>query len=419
MSDTKNAIYSRLQVDRHDLPFESLDSIVAAARDQFHSYVAKTVKCNYKRPAIYLVDSWVTKALGLFLAAGDLRVLQDLITGSEEATPSRRMTDFGPIYEVLRSVADYEERLHGLRILDVRAEFSRLWEAVLGWLSGEGSPGVCATALDRVTRPVELLWRALVADENNLGAHANGEWYEALEQSEARARKNFSKALPRKPKGLIRGFGEGRNGGIVFQDIPELDIRAPAVLVSPLSILRWSERHPLPEIRPVEQWIGIRDPKLVRFALALGNVVQHELTHVLLGLSNDPRPKDDMSQVQHHWDLYERMPHLEEGIANFLANLVTLNTMGLVAKEVRNHQIVDYRSRNHLQMLRHWSPYLEAVTGAYYPTETSCLLKAWEQTGMSFGDFGGVLNAYATHIKDSRWERFYEHLGAGRIVVER
>lgn len=166
-----------------------------------------------------------------------------------------------------------------------------------------------------------------------------------------------------------------------------------------------------------EQWLGTRDHKMVGFSLALGNVVQHELTHVLLGLSNDPNPRDVMAQVREQWSQYERMPGVEEGICNFVANLVTLNTVSLAEKGVRNHQVVSYRKSP--ECIQKYRRLLDALTGNYFSSETGCLWSAWERTGMSFGDFGGVLNAYATHIKDNNWDGFYEHLGESRIVVER
>lgn len=420
MSDTKNSIHSRLQVDRLELPFDQLHGMVAVARDQFHSFIAKTVKCNYKRPAIYLVDAWVTRALGLFLAKGDLRVLEEVISGNGDGgSSSRRMADFSPIYELLRSIADYEERLQGLRIFDLSAELSQLWQAVVGLVGGEGSSADCSKALGRVSEPVAALWRTIVADADGLGAHASVMWHQAFTDCENQVRRNLGKPLPREPRGLIRGFGEGRSSGILLQDIPELDIRAPAVLLSPLSIMHWAEDHPRVNFAPeqVEQWLGTRDRTMVGFSLALGNVVQHELTHVLLGLSNDPNPREDSAQVRQQWSLYERMPEIEEGICNFVANLVTLNTVSLAEKEVRNHQIVSYRKSP--EILRRHRPLIDALTGDYFSAETSCLWNAWERTGMSFGDFGGVLNAYATHIKDNNWDGFYEHLGEGRIVVER
>lgn len=63
---SKNPIRVRLDVDLPTLPVDVLTGMVSKGRDFFHSFISQTIRRRYQRPPIYLVDSWVIDALGLF-----------------------------------------------------------------------------------------------------------------------------------------------------------------------------------------------------------------------------------------------------------------------------------------------------------------------------------------------------------------
>ncbi len=146
---------------------------------------------------------------------------------------------------------------------------------------------------------------------------------------------------------------------MIFEDIPELDIEAPAILLSPSAIAWWSsDTLRRPPVVTASPWLGNARPDSARLALALGNVVQHELTHAMVALPSGADP--DREQIVHQWALYRDHPGIEEGMANFIAAIVTANTIGVASRILRHHQVVDFKKSPH-----EWSSLRDFVASTY------------------------------------------------------
>lgn len=432
---TKNPIRNRLAFDAHGLPpSDELTAIVASARDQFHSYVAKTIRSAYRRPAIYLVDDWVTHALGVFELTGrpvrDGRKIDTRTTVSHARSfEPGALAAFDRVHALFQPLLDLQRLAQGCRPLLLQPRLADVWAATFaliepvsdlplerrGALSARASQAHLAT--QHLGRMILRAGDVLRRDEE-LGQEVDDSFFAEVVRAERKLHDAIEGFEPIEGRALIRGFSTGRHSGVIFESLPALDIEAPAVLLSPNAIRVWSQAAPKVDVPPREQWLGVARPEHVGFALALGNVVQHELTHAMLSLSNDlpegERTTIDSEQAQAQWRLYATHPELEEGMANFLALLVTLNTMQLCRLDVRHHQVADLRRRPPPRDDEAWADW---SAHDYYGESTNFFRDAWRHNGHRLGDFAGVFHSYSTHVRDNDWEHFLHELRGHRIVL--
>ncbi len=416
-SMSKNPIRQRMGMDRLAIPPDRLTDLVARARDFFHSMVGQTLRRRYKRPPIYLVDGWVTQALGLFTTG-------DIHRGpSRGAGPRSGASPFQSVHAIFAALERVLESIAGIRVLDLQQDAQKLEHCCFQILQGQAGPaeihGLGASVLNLVERALIVL-----SEDRALKGYVRDDFRRELLQA-LRALEGAAESFQRSgpPAMDLVSFHPERHSGVVFQSIPELDIEGPAILVSPSSILHWSRGMPrlpgwlLERQRSREglaTWFGLRHPEEAPFALALANVVQHELTHAMLALPNDPVEEEDA--LHHgHIRLYHELPQFEEGFANFIAAL-GVNTALLKAHfGIRGNQMPGLASNKYgppfdeLRPLFHWS------YERYHEKATEQFLHAWECNGRNLKAFSGLAAVYATDVFKNDWEKTFEALAQGRV----
>lgn len=416
----KNPIRNKMSLDAPPVAVDELVQMVAAGRDQFHSYIAKTVKCTYRRPPIYLVDDWVTAALGLFRVSGGVARVRDAALAPDGAAIGPAvMEDFGRLYALFGPLVDLSRALRSLGVLSFDGALDLLWRLArtLPGITEADAREACVADLRANLRKVHDLVRrlfAVVRADRDLASLSREELLVDIGMYVEQFDDELGRFELQRPTALVRGFGPSRHSGVIFEDIPDLDILAPAILLSPCAIAGWSKRvlktSPLDVASP---WLGNTKPKNALLAIALGNVVQHELTHAMVAL---PSGADiDRAQLDHQWALYRERPDIEEGMANFVAAVVTTNSIVVTERGLRNHQVVDFKKSD-----QDWGELRDFAVSTFAEdgyASSEAYVRTWERLGCSMGDFGGALHAFSTHAKDTDWHRFMEALHQGRILL--
>jgi hypothetical protein len=330
------------------------------------------------------------------------------------------MADFERLSALLLPIGEFTRTARQTGVLTFEDLLAKIWDlaVALPTLAEPGARRAASADLFALVQEIvdagRRLYDRLDADKL-LGPRVQRRWLEDIVRLSRTIEGTLETFTLSHPTAAIRGFGSSRHSGLIYEDIPSLDIRAPAVLLSPAAILRWS-RDDLPAA-PVERpnsWLGNTQAKDARFALAIGNVVQHELLHVLVSMPSAGM-EPDAAQFRHQWKLYCDAPEVEEGMANFVAAVVTANSIALVRSEVRHHQVVDFRKAQEAWMLA--GPFVHALHGKYYQGATEAYLGTWVRRDHSMGDFGGALHAFSTHLKHTHWGRFLEALHEGKILL--
>lgn len=416
----KNPIRNKLSLDAPPVAVDELVQMVAVGRDQFHSYIAKTVKCTYRRPPIYLVDDWVTDALGLFQVSPEVARIRGGGPSTDGLGSGRPvMEDFGRLHALFGPLVELSRALRALGIVRLDVAIEPLWD-LARTLPGLTDAAPRASCVDDILITLEVVEEqvhrlfVLVRADPELAVFCRGALLADIDRFIGSIREELGRFSLRKPTALLRGFGSSRHSGVIFEDIPELDIEAPAILLSPSAIARWSKdtlrRSPVVTASP---WLGNARPESAPLALALGNVVQHELTHAMVALPSGADP--DREQIVHQWALYRDHSGIEEGMANFIAAIVTANTIGVASRGLRHHQVVDFKKSP-----REWSSLRDFVASTYAGVDaptSEAYVQTWERLGYSMGDFGGALHAFSTHAKDTDWLRFLDALHQHRILL--
>ncbi len=101
--------------------------------------------------------------------------------------------------------------------------------------------------------------------------------------------------------------------------------------------------------------------------------------------------------------------------ANFIAAIVTANTIGVASRILRHHQVVNFKESPH-----EWSSLRDFVASTYAGRDappSEAYVQTWERLGYSMGDFGGALHAFSTHAKDTDWLRFLDALHQRGILL--
>lgn len=412
---SKNPIRNHMSVGIPSLRPDDLTEIVARARDQFHSFISQTVRRRYKRPPIYLVDRWVTDAFGFFTQA-DVN-----IRSAGGASPGPRPPGVPGKFEAVARLFDSLQRflstVDGLSVLQVRERqehLSALSHALLGDLSGARE----ACRVVHGFRHDAFAVQSVIGRDPTLSPQLNGEFFAALDQRSDEligAIERFARA----ERPVIAGisFEPGRHGGVLLESIPELDIEGPAIVISPSRISEWAASMPLewtPRFSEASRTsLGARRPEHVGLAMAIGNVVQHEMTHAMLRLANDVPQEVDQSASQNA--LYRRRPEIEEGIANSVAALTMSMAVLKTAGNIIGPRLLDLTSKRHGRAFQDIAPLVRWSFANYHRAASEEYLHAFEDNARNFKAFGGLLAMFATDHASIDWDATYEALTHGVI----
>ncbi|MBK6534320.1 MAG: hypothetical protein IPF99_33555 [Deltaproteobacteria bacterium] len=213
------------------------------------------------------------------------------------------------------------------------------------------------------------------------------------------------------------GFDSSRHGGVLMESIPELDIEAPAIVIAPANIVKWAATMPTDWAQHCTDasriWLGARFKADLPLAAAIGNVVQHEMTHAMLRLANDAPEESDQSGSQHA--LYRRRPDIEEGIANFVAALTTSMAVMKSLSGVIGPKPLDLTTKRHGPTFAKLRPLIAWTFANYYDETSDAYLNALDGNARNFKAFGGLLAMFATDHASIDWDATAEALTRGVI----
>lgn len=416
---SKNPIRNRMSMDRLDIRSDDLTEMVARARDLFHSFISQTVRRRYKRPPIYLVDGWVTKALGFFTHDG-----VNAVAPGSSGTPSSTPTStggFGAVAALFAALNSFLAVVNGLSVLRVAELQDELRSGCLALLAERGAVDDVRASVKCLLREGRSL-RALILTSPDLGPRLDEDFFERLERTALALLKSIE-AFIHAPRPHLSGvsFDDSRFGGVLFDGIPELDIEGPAIVIAPSHILAWSDdvgedlmRHHSDTSR---MWLGARKPEQFRFAMALSNVVQHEMTHAMLRLANDAPPESDQAGSQ--WALYRRNPAIEEGIANFVAVLTMMTALLKSSGNLSGPKMIDFTSRKSGRVFDSLRPFIRWSYENYHAETTEAFLNAWEGNARNFKSFAGLLAMFATDHASIDWDAAVVRLAQGEVSTTR
>ncbi|MCB9694482.1 MAG: hypothetical protein H6736_21950 [Alphaproteobacteria bacterium] len=394
-------------------------AMVAAGRDFFHTFIASSVRRRYRRPAIYLVDTWIVRALGLFMAGG--RIAMPVSSGPRSPDHTDPVEGLGPLLGLFDRLQDVKGQLAGARLLGVGRTVADLDGFCLKLAT---DPSV----LDEIRRNAgdvgELIERASGSLQRDMFVRPYvdptfvADTREALRQL-VTAAERVAVAKPPLIPGL--GFDRVRNSGVLFGSIPELDIEGPAILLAPGAIREWSPvfdglRGLVDQANPVacENWFGTPQREHRIFAIALANVLFHEMTHAMVALPTDAID-DEWRLLHERWAMYRDRPGFEEGLANATAAVASEVTILKVMFDIRGRDIpklFEGRYAKPWQEVHHW---IQRGHQDYHKDETEVFLRAWDKNKRDFKAFAGVVGMYATNFVDLDWAAIYKDLEGGRI----
>jgi hypothetical protein len=433
---SKNPIRVILRDYKGPIPIENLVSIVASSRDYFHTFVSMTLRRRYRRLVpIYLVDEWVIRALGIFMAKGR-RCLPP--AASFQTRAETKFGDFdlsaevhgvGPWIEFFKALHGFDELLGHVQIIklaDLRSQIRATAVAALDDSSKRQElQYLISEAANIVAKVGHRLRTSKIVDKylnESFVNHVISAKAALLIQLNRLPTGTDSWQLPEIP-GI--SFGEQRPSGILFGSIPSLDISGPAILLSPTAIIGWSQqsqqgsifmdRVPLPGL---ESWFGVSRSVDIAAVVAISDVVLHELTHAMIALPNDPVQKPS-ELFAAHWKFYSKAPGFEEGFCDALAVIATGIMLLKAAKDLKGKELPRLEHSTNALFRDTIFPSLQWLYQDYYGKETNDWLNAWTKNKYDFGAFAGLVKMYSTNISDMNWDATYAAMQQGVISTTR
>ncbi len=424
---SKNAVRNRMLIDKVDVPPDRLVGVVACGRDFFHTFINGTIGRRYKRPPIYLVDSCVTTALGAFMAGGRRR-LPGVRSGhgsQYDLDVSAPVSGLGPTLALFRALHDVQEILRGVRLLRIDAATRRLEELCLGLIQRKEKVDTLAHEAQQLG---ELVQRAIAALQRDLfvGPYVEPALAQQLQAAIAvllrAAEAAVHAPMPEIPG---TGFSTTRGSGVLFGGIPELDIEGPAILLAPARILGWAQgfgslraiSHDIPDDW-MEEWFGVKDPRHRAGAIALVNVLHHEMTHAMVDLPNDPI-EDAQDLFAQRWRFYDQHPEFEEGFCNATAAVSTGVTLLKAMYEIKGRGLPKLHEGKYAA---HWDEVFCALSPTwqdYHGDPTNIWLNAWQSNKRDFKAFSGLIGLYATNFSGFDWMATFAAFQRGQISTGR
>lgn len=411
-----HTIHDRLFATQPPVPRAQLTEVIQAACQTFHRVVGASLGSKYQRVPVYLVDDWVTDALGVFSERSQILAHTDhRLIGADEVSKGAEIEGFGVFVELFDALREIESLLGQAKLLDLAFQLDRVALACMDFVAGKGE---AEEAFARLGGPLGVVKRSLdlLGHDPAVSPYLSG-WYPVEVDAAVRRLGTIIEKCKGAKVGGVPGvsFEQGRRSGLLLANIPELGIDGPAILVAPGRIATWTEGWPAFEIRasrsgPGGQRLrvgGWRDSSDA-FLVAVGNVVQHELTHAMLRVRTD-HSANRAAVARAQDQLYRDIPDLEEGIANFVAYICTATSL---------IEMLGDRKRGRDEMAWMFDELHEAVRSLhadYHEQATDDLLCAWRGHRCNLGAFAGFISLFATDTAVVNWPLAFSRLPRGEI----
>lgn len=421
---SKNPIRMRLRMDRDHADPDRLTGMVACGRDFFHSFISQTVRRRYRRPPIYLVDAWLIDALGVFMMRGGVKPPQaDATRSGAEAAP--QIEGFGEVLQLFEAVEAVEAHLKGAQLLVLEKIIGSLQENAIALLT-DGTvlaklQRQCKSVVDMVSRAMDVLETDFM-----IQPYANRRYVDELRQKIDTLLQAAAAVAQMKPVAIpALSFAPGRGSGVIFGSIKELDIEGPAILLAPRRIQGWAETKLGRHVRPQEidprwsaEWFGAKTHADVVFSFGLANVLQHEMTHAMLALPNDP--VQELAEMHHqHWHFYETKPEFEEGLANFTGAVCSAMMLMKARFGIRGVDLPVLHTGKYGKVIAEYDRLLTASYEGYFDHATNVFFDAWHANNLDYGAFAGLVKMFATNFGGLNWDVTFKGLAKGQIGTGR
>jgi hypothetical protein len=427
----KNPIFVRLHmyegtVAAESLPAliaaESLPAVIAAGRDYFHTFIAGTLKRKYRRIVpIYLVDDWVVDALGIFMTNGSRAIPEEPKKGHLDLS---KPIDLKALAALFAALKELQRLVNGVRLLKLSALMGKLSKICHLVSGGQANLVQLDTLAKELIRLVQSAATELGRAEL-LRNHVDHNFVDQLVKATkhlvelAHSAHKASKESPPSVPGT--GFDKDRSSGVLFGSIPALNIEGPAILIAPNAVTEWANNfiHIKKFVGTVPKdgmakWFGISNDAYGVAAVGLVNVLQHELTHAMVSLPNDP-VQDSTELFRRQWLFYEQKPSFEEGLCNATAVVATGIALLKAKFDVAGRTPPNLHRGKYLEPSNELFHALEETYADYYRDATSIWLRAWQNNNRDFGAFSGLVKLYSTNFSGIDWEKTYREFENGRI----
>lgn len=412
---SKNPIRDRMRIDVLPVPRDELWDMVVRARDFFHTYIEKTVHRAYKRPTIYLVDGWVTQALGYFTMCD--QPAGQTASGHKESEEQAKPSVFASTVDLFKALGEYLTEVRGLSVLMIDEHVKNVQTLGVELLADAGKLDDLRDEIMKFMNQ-SFIVQAILETHVKLQGKVNEAFFERLSEC-AQILLVAAEVFASGPRPTLRGmsFDPKGFGGVLFENIPELDITAPAIVIAPTRIASWVERMPnvarntLRAVIDVGTWFGARNDESLPLAVGIANVIAHEMTHAMLRLPNDVA-EDHTHRSQ---DVaYRENPGFEEGIANFVACLTTANALVKSQHGTMNSALPEL-GKTHRAVYNTFRPLIRWTFEGYHDEPTERFLTAWESNARDFKAFSGMLALFATKHPQIDWLKTEHELQHGVV----
>jgi hypothetical protein len=329
---------------------------------------------------------------------------------------------FRPFVDFFDHLQMTREHLAGARLLANTELIAKLESACIALLSDPSALRRLMDAAGELQNRIRLAESVLVSSAET-SAFVERAFAKACRDQIARLCE-LAEVMSRARRPEVPGFDfDSRGGGWLLASIPELEIEGPAVLLAPLRIREWAQQRIGPSfpVRDIpaagrERWFRSRTDEQLVFSFGLANVVQHELTHSMLALANDPVEERGEMDAR-RWQLYRKRPEIEEGLANFTAGVCSLVTLMKAKKGLKDNALPRLFRSPYEELWTKWQSLAYSTYAEYHADATDVYFKAWESNKLDYGAFAGLTKMFATNFSELNWEATFRALREGNIAT--
>ena len=447
--DTK--VYIRCRdnyIDNNSI--EKIAKLISDGSNIFHRYIEGTLKLNYKRVPIYIVDE---KVLDIATIAcfkpfsvdlDEESIKSHFHTNSINESIKNQYKQLNKIFFNLKNIIgqyiELEQSINRFGLLNIKNEFKEIESKMYSFLKYEIAKEELMNTVSIFEEIIVNIQdiikeKLLVFEKSGNGGEIFTELYfnEFVNlfndfKEEINSLKNFKIDFD---KTFIRSIDDSRGGMLIYGKIPSLGItEAPSILISPKKVLNHAlERknklnyntESIYEICENETYFS----KPTLFSQYYFDIILltlfHELTHSMLSVpQKKERTELEMkAAISGLWALYHKEPGIEEGLANFLAIIILLNTYIL---DIQKSKVFDIKrstnisksvqeTRNKLleEFRKNFKHYFADYTLKYF--------NFWQEGSEDVKNIK-FIHTLMFYAYNENWEKLWKAFEKGSIVLQ-